>query len=373
MQQIAACAGQSGLQPNAPWPMAFHDAAHTSATPFPGPRARPRLVATVAAGLSFGIVVAADGTVYAAEQDGLVARTSGLVEKWTLPTAPLRVRTPSIGRDGTVYASAADGTGEARLYAVDPAGQMKWRIEQDLVDVSETSIGCDGTVYLATIARAASSGWVGRFFAVTPTGAIAWTFDGPSVIGFGPTISALGTIYLDGVTALNPDGTLWWSGIRGCTNVWLARPDGTVQESSDHCAADGQLLWSSAAWLWGSLALAPDGTLLGADFQTAAVDSNGNTKWTWKAQWPNYVTNGGPGEAIVDGSGTLFFTLFDSGDRGVDPPPAPPSSMLYALDAATGAMLWSYDLGGCGPRAIAVGIESRLYLACGSSVLAFAP
>ena len=53
------------------------------------------------------------------------------------------VGSPAVGKDGTVYVGSMDGN----LYAITPAGAVKWQIKTKGQLNSSPAIGEDGTVY----------------------------------------------------------------------------------------------------------------------------------------------------------------------------------------------------------------------------------
>jgi outer membrane protein assembly factor BamB len=113
------------------------------------------------------------------------------------------VRTPRIGRDGTVFVASDLGDAQG-VAAFTPDGKKKWTYECAYVN-GEVTIGADGTLYVPTN--------TGGLHAVAPDGSKKWVNDeatAPSGIG----IAGDGTLLaaqMSGIIAVAPDGTKKWS------------------------------------------------------------------------------------------------------------------------------------------------------------------
>ena len=71
---------------------------------------------------------------------------------------------PAVGPDGTIYFGSQDNF----LYALTPAGALKWRYQTaDDVD-SVPTVGPDGTIYFGS--------WDGKFTALNPAGTKKWEY-----------------------------------------------------------------------------------------------------------------------------------------------------------------------------------------------------
>lgn len=93
-------------------------------------------------------------------------------KKWEYarPDSPYAIHTPTIGRDGTLYA----GTSCWKVVALDPDSTLLWEFNTDegtreCPSVYSPSIGKDGLLYAATTNS--------RIFCITPEGTEAWRFD----------------------------------------------------------------------------------------------------------------------------------------------------------------------------------------------------
>ena len=56
------------------------------------------------------------------------------------------VSSPAVGADGTVHVGSSDGY----LYAITPAGKVRWQFKTAGQVNSSPAIGADGTVYVAS-------------------------------------------------------------------------------------------------------------------------------------------------------------------------------------------------------------------------------
>jgi outer membrane protein assembly factor BamB len=222
-----------------------------------------------------------DGTLYVGG-DGVYALGEGGTVRWHFdpasgataeqppPTAALKKvhcgSSPSLGRDGMVYAICQD-----MLYALGPDGSKRWEfMAQGEFEASPALEG--GLLYLGSDDR--------RLYALDPSGQVRFSF-----LAAGPirTAVALGR---DGAVLFGCDEDTLYS-LRGTdgTLLWSFRTAGAVRSSpltdaagnvvfgsrDDRLyavAADGRLLWSVALEgdVDGSPALGPDGTIyVGAD------------------------------------------------------------------------------------------------------------
>ena len=123
-----------------------------------------------------------------------------------------------------------------------------------------------------------------------------------------------------------------------------------------------------------------DGTLFVPSYQqVSAVDQNGAMRWqSSKLPVPFSCYSRPLASGIVaDGAGTIYLARgFDGYCTGPDgPPPQPPTSTLFALDATSGVVLDSIDLeaaAGCAATELAIG-AGHLYAVCGERLLDISP
>lgn len=174
---------------------------------------------------------------------------------------------PAIGADGTIYVGIQPGI----VYAVAPDGQLRWQFDIASAGFSgflrsSPAVAADGTIYFGLNFGNPSS----ALFALTPAGAVKWIFEPSDLPGdtprdhfdiySSPAIGSDGTIYFGQefgrVYALNPDGTLRWieptrSGVTWPSPALAA--DGTlfIADISGRCFAirtDSRGLQAGAPW-----------------------------------------------------------------------------------------------------------------------------
>ena len=252
-------------------------------------------------------VVGADGVQVFNSQGAASNLISTTVTSRPPPTGQIRWRfqadgdyipnRPGIGPGGTVYAQDVYG----HLYAVDPAGGLKWVFNASGTSFGNVSVGQDGTIYVGSTTS---------IFALAPNGTLKWQFNqNPAAfIVLGPNVGPDGNIYVVGtqgmgVFSLTPQGSLRWS-----VPEDYSRPIVTMQEivfgpaaqsrlyfhANDHLRAiglDGTQLFTYRDGLDTSEgiqqpAVAPDGTVYSNMFNAIGVgiflgkfDDSGNLLW----------------------------------------------------------------------------------------------
>src|SRR5262249_1397027 len=140
--------------------------------------------------------VAPDGTIYFGSGDGrLYALNPDGTVKWTFTTSTTIESSPTIAPDGTIYIS----NDTPNLYAVNQDGSQNWMFHPcspglfggcgSLATNGAPAIGADGTVYFSA----------GALFAVHPAdGSQAWltTLDTNATAAGAPIVGSDGTIYV---------------------------------------------------------------------------------------------------------------------------------------------------------------------------------
>lgn len=233
------------------WPGFGYDARHSGQAPVRGPQTgRLRWTRRLEGAVVPGPALAADGTVYAASNGGVLHALDPATgrDRWTfdgggpygldLSTTPLvlpdgrvlwpgprstlfaldprgrklwelqfehQVLSPALGADGTVHVSDAGGG----LRALDVRGvrpRERWRVSLgEGTSYANATLAPDGTAY----------GAVGReLVAVSPEGRIRWRFPVRSIIETTPAVAPDGTIVLGTNDAyqygVRPDGSERW-------------------------------------------------------------------------------------------------------------------------------------------------------------------
>ncbi len=235
--------------------------------------------------------IGADGTIYVAS-DGLYALDPATGHRlWHFIHPRYSSRdcraSPVIGQDGTIYVVI----GEDMLFAVSPAGSMRWVFAFDNEwEMSFTSPAIDqnGVIYLATEGKPSGADF-SMVYAVNPQGSLRWKYpvEGGRFVRASPTVAADGGIYIATKSAgtdrpaklikLSPAGQWLW-------DYTIERVHETPDDSysSPSIGADGLIYFGAEtgylyvlnpngtlSWKfklrdainWSSPAIAPDGTL----------------------------------------------------------------------------------------------------------------
>ena len=285
--------------------------------------------------------------------------------------------TPSIAKDGTIYAPGVIMTGldwNGFMLALNPDGTLKWSyINEGDEGWSSPAIGNDGTIYTSGYyqgqATPSSTRIYGILYAINPNGTLKWNYtiteptnnQGSSYSYAPPAIGPDGTIYFTGdiayygitgrLYALNPNGTLKWQKIINpnpsyYTNLRTSPAianDGTIiiapfyYNYTDYTSViyaynpDGSEKWNftyTNTWITG-LAIANDGTIYTVGRYNNndkgivyALKPDGTPKWNYTINYPIYYS------PVIGKDGTIYF-----GD-GIA------QNTLYALNP-DGTVKWS--------------------------------
>jgi outer membrane protein assembly factor BamB len=294
------------------WPMFQHDRQHTGRTSLVGPPGTDVLWTFPLEGKPGTPVVAADGTIYLPAgalnefdpgKGFLYAINPNGTQKWRvdLPGPPASTA-PAVGLDGTIYVHMNGGEGNIaateHLWAVNPDGTSKWKLDFVVTltsgVMSSPAIAADGTV------------WVGSpdtyLFALNPA-------NGSLVCGVSPSASSI-----DASPAIAPDGTVYV--IDASTHLFAIEPDCDVKwdfQLSDSGIAGGNEQ---------SPAVAADGTVWAPsiDDYIYAVNPNGTQKCRFATGW---AIRSAPAIAL---DGTVYVA----------------SDGLYALNPADCTQKWRF-------------------------------
>jgi len=298
--------------------------------------------------------LAADGTIYLATGEDLVALDSSGQKKWTR-TASGGCGDPTVGADGTIYAGI-----NRRLYAIRSDGSTKWTFAADVS--AAPAIAPDGTVYVGS-----SDQFSKTFYAVTPEGKKKWSrvldssFRSTAAIGQDGTVfipSAEGVVY-----ALSPtDGNVKWKydtgnyitpspaiGANGI--VYIGSHNGLLY-AFDPSTGKPKWTFDVGGAVDTSAAIAPDGTIyIGAYLLSLtsnaliAVTPQGKFKWAFSVTNPASTP-------IIAKDGTVYFGSADW--------------KIYALKP-TGGFKWSYKTNSGIYGSPAIGADGRLYVGSSDS------
>lgn len=314
-------------------------------------------------GASGPIAISTDGAIYASgswfihaiDKDGKLI----WISKDTLYS-------PVIGSDGTIYANHYFS-----LYAISPAdGSTLWEYETD-GGVTTPALGSDGTVYFCSAGK--------YLYALDPDGTLKWRVE-PQAISSGlpdpPSVGADGTIYVGErcIWAYNPDSTLKWITCEFLNgNPYLPVPwasartqpaigsDGTIYSgSSDGLYAvntDGSLKWhyTYIRDIRHSPVIGESGTIYVCDVDNClyAINPDGTKKWAYETD--DRITT----SAVIDVDETIYV-----GTEG---------GFVYAIKY-DGSLRWTFDVKSKDNEArissIALGEDSTIYAGAGEYLFA---
>jgi len=377
--QTSTICGNVSNQPI--WPMLHYNAQHTGQCPYDTSKNNGTLKwkFKISDQISSSPVIDSEGTVYIGSKDGyLYALNPDGTLKWKFGTGSRIDSSPAISLDGTIYIGSNDiitktGPGyedyfvtRGYLYAIDPAGKIKWKhMIDDYFDFSFSynMIAHIGSLVISNGIIYVSMDWgkymtdagAGIFCAINPDGTLRWR----KTISFGyslPAIGLDGTIYVVGcggdfgaiesyLYAFTSDGGLKWK--YGDINITyfdfnpVVGPDGTVYVvSRKEIENNSDLFFLSAVNPNGSLkwkyqidgsvsslpAIASDGTIYVGlnEGYLYAVKSDGTLKWKF-----------GTGSRIdsspaIAGDGTIYVGSDDG--------------YLYAI-TPDGSLKWKFQTG----------------------------
>jgi outer membrane protein assembly factor BamB len=164
--------------------------------------------------------------------------------RWSYATSGLIHSSPAINFNGTIYI----GSGEGKLYAINPDGTLKWAYITGGGIFSSPAIGSDGTIYFGSLDK--------KVYALNPNGTLRWTFTTDGLLRSSPVIGYDGTIYIGLADyhkfyAINPNGTEKWvfSTGGGIISTPAISADGIIYFGSDDnklyaLNLDGTLKWT---------------------------------------------------------------------------------------------------------------------------------
>lgn len=312
--------------------------------------------------------------------------------KWSFMTGGRVSSSPAIGPDGTVYM----GSGDNKLYALNPDGTKKWSISGGII--SCFVIGADGTVFGTSPTAGISPTNV---YALNPDGTLKWSVYG--IRGRPPAIGSDGTLYVGGtnfiLTALNPDGTeklSFTSNDKIYTSPVIGH-DGTVYVGTSFSLKalnpDGKEKWSFKidGFIRSSPAIGSDGTIYAGpwDNKLYAINPDGTEKWSFTTNdWINTSPVIGPDGTIYVGSqdfklyalnpdGTKKWSFVTGSQITSSPAIGSDSTVylgsydgkVYALNP-DGTEKWSFETGGPIASCPAIGTDGTLYIGSSDGMLA---
>jgi outer membrane protein assembly factor BamB len=335
-----------GAPPNRPADgsvsMLHGDPQHTDRIAAHGPR-HPEIVWSVAVGgaVEAQPVASLDGqSLYVATLSGelrALDRATGH-EQWSVALAVRAYATPLVGPDGTIYA----GSDAKRLFAIDPAGKVRWKLElQGEADSGLLLVGGNDLVVAAGA----------HVYRVHPDGTVAWRFDAGRKVFTAPARTAKdGVVFgaqdhcaygvgADGKVAFKVDLGADVDGspvIDESGTAYFGTDGGAIAAIDTTGSAPGALRWRTdlPGYVRGTLSLARNGDVLGGMYgPTPAVirlAPDGHLVGRFSVAGTGAREFGVHGAPLEDDSGALFFGAED--DR------------VYAV-GPDGAVLWTVDRG----------------------------
>lgn len=273
------------------WPKFHRDCANTGQGLYGGSSSELSWTFTAPGAVHSAPVIAADGSIYFACDDGnLHALSGGGVELWSAACGCLGTSSPAIGHDGTIYV----GSGSAYIYAFNPDGTMKWRRVTPGRVTSSVNIAPTGTLYFGCAN--------GSVVSMSPMGSQNWAYNIGGSVTSTPAVGPDGTVYVGsqngGVYALTSGGSLKWK---------YTPPEGGGFSASPALGSDGTVyIGSSAGYFY---AIFPTGS----------------------RRWRTMVGSNIASSAALTPGGLVVFGARDS--------------KVYAVSIATGLPSWSYSAG----------------------------
>jgi outer membrane protein assembly factor BamB len=343
------CGNTAGLQSAAAWPMLGFCPTHIGRGPNVGAKtATLRWKGAAGAGVSGGISVAADGTIYAGAADGkLYAWSPSGTLKWAAAVGGSSFvnAVPAIAQDGSIYL----GNQDENLYSISAAGTVTWKYKIGGELFTSANVAGDGTIYMGGSNDSAA-------FALNNDGTLKWQYAVNNQVLSSPAIGFDNSVYFGSenanLYALSPVGTETWTftdSEEGAQTPVIGQ-DGSVyfNGKASICALDsqGKLAWVSDMTDDATLpAIGWDGTVYAGsqDGGLYAFDGKrGTVKW--------HLTSLGDFDTAtqptIGGDGTIYIGTT--------------TGVFYAFTPA-GSVLWKLATGGGihGPAAIAA--DGTLY------------
>jgi outer membrane protein assembly factor BamB len=218
--------------------------------------------------ISHSPTIGADGKVYfACYSDSLYALNPDSTLAWARDLGGDVNSSPAVGRDGRVYIATGRATTNY-LRAFNPDGSEAWTLElADDGDFASPAVGPDSTVYLGA----------GRYlYAVSPAGTVKWRDSLSAVINSCPAVANESTLYVTAGTRLynvSTDSGVRWRKSLGGTNycspavdangyVYVGSANGTG--SMFYCLAEDSTVLSSEPVgddVWSSPAIGATGNV----------------------------------------------------------------------------------------------------------------
>jgi outer membrane protein assembly factor BamB len=236
---------------------------------------------------------------------------------WSLALGDRAYASPCVAEDGTIYA----GSDAKKLFAVTPAGKVKWTLETDGDADTSPALAADGTVVVAA----------GHMvYGVNPFGQVRWRFAAKRKVFTSPAIAPEGRVVFGSqdhkVYALEANGRLAWSVDLGADvdGAPALGDDGAVFVGTDGDEVvrleigDGRVAWRAAVdgYVRGALSVARNGDVLAGVYgprprQVRLRASDGALVGDFVVPGTGAREFGVHGGALEDDVGTLVFGAQD--------------------------------------------------------------
>lgn len=262
---------------------------------------------------------------------------------------------PTIGPDGTLYASSVDNS----MYALNAeSGAVLWHFPTSSGMTASATVANDGTVFIAANDN--------NVYAVSATGGLKWSFATGAFISAPVTLSRNGSVvYITStdvsVYAVNASNGFFLWGFMASSGIYTSATVGNdgVFVGADNLyalSADiGTDLWSLDTQPCSTASVGLDGTVYAVDVNNNAYALNGTTgavKWNVNLGSNVEVTCASP---IVAPNGIV---LMGCGDNS-----------LSAMNASNGVTLWSVTFADALYNDVAVTADGSLFAVTGDNVL----
>lgn len=301
-------------------------------------------------------------------------------EKWQFTGPGPITAALALGADGTLYAASEDGF----VYAVNASGNLQWKFDAGRITTAP-ALGADDSIYVTNQDQ--------RIFAINSAGTQIWAAGGGPYADkqtgwkaaaidqnhlYTPWRSQLRAIRLsdgyfdwptgigfqrDGSVSILPDGLVVYSG-----NGRMDAADSTGRTeweypvmnppiSVDMITSTHGNIPSGNFWLDSAMAVGDDSTMYACatDSRLVALSADGHFKWEFKTK-THSVNHASP---VIAVDGTIYFA---SGDGS-----------LYAL-APDGTQKWAFDTRGGAISATPILAEDgTIYVVTGGALIAVSP
>jgi outer membrane protein assembly factor BamB len=343
------CGNTAGLQSAAAWPMLGNCPTHIGRTATKSAQtSHVRWSVSAGAGVTSGIAIAADGTIYAGGSNGkLYAFANSGSLKWStgVGSSSFLNTVPAIAQDGSIYI----GNQDANLYSVSAGGTVAWKYAIGGQLFTSANVGGDGTIYVGGAEGNAA-------YALANDGALKWKLGVSDNVDSSPAIGFDGSIYVgsenSNLYSLSAAGAQEWAfdDKEGGAQTPVIAENGDVffNGKSSICGVDtqGSLVWATPTTDDATIpAIGWDGTLYAgsADGGFYAFDgTKGTVKWHLTSLGAFDTSN----QPIVGGDGVIYIGTT--------------TGVFYAFTPA-GSMLWKIETGGAIHGPAAIGSDGTLY------------